>query len=76
MKIDWQGTFGALFKKLLKRAETFCYAKNSKKSAIRLCTSSLPKTFHAIAAGTVVGTWKASLKLVMLVSCTYGYALF
>ena len=50
--------------------------ENSKKSMIGLCTSSLPKTFHATAAGTVIGTWKASLKSVMLVSCTSGYAVF
>ena len=37
--------------------------ENSKKSMIGLCTSSLPKTFHATAAGTVIGTWKASLKV-------------
>ena len=68
--------FRALFKKLLRRAETFCYTRNSKKSMIRLCTFFLPKMFQATSAGTVIGTWKASLKSVMLVSCTSGYALF
>ena len=64
MKIDWQGTFGALFKKLLNEQKHFVMQKKLKKSAIRLCTSFLPKTFHGTAAGTVISTWKASLKSV------------
>ena len=63
-KLTGRALFGALFKKLLRRAETFCYTKNSKKSTIGLCTSSLHKTFHATVAGTEIGTWKASLKSV------------